>query len=90
MMFVYSLFQSFISWSVRYSNRKCIELRTKLFIQDYLWSLSIHSYSSLFSWPVEYLNRKSDEYMTNYITQHYLWSLSIYYTVRYSVGQFVI
>ena len=40
---------------------------TYIFIQDYLWSLSIHSYSSLFSWLIRYSNRQGNEYRTNQI-----------------------
>ena len=35
--------------AVRYSNRKSNEYCTNIFIQDYLWGLSIHFYSSLLS-----------------------------------------
>ena len=52
---------------VRYSFRKSNEYCTNIFLQDYIWSSSIHSYSSLFSWPVRYSNRKSNEYRTNQI-----------------------
>ena len=86
MMFVYSLLQSIFSWSVRYSNYKSNEYCTNIFIQDYVCSFSIHSYSSLFSWPVRYSNRKIHEYCTNIFIPHYLWSLSIhYYSLLFSL-----
>ena len=67
-----------------------IEYSTNIFTQQYLWSLSIHSYSSVFSSPAHYSNRKSSDAGLIYLHSINYGVCLFTVIVRYSVGQFVI